>query len=217
MKNCRFKTGDVITSKNGSVIIVNYRTSDDSDFKFIETGYEFTGTCSNVEKGAVVDYLKPKIFGVGYKGYKGKMNTSQLRVYHIWRQMLRRCYSGDGVSPTYSDCSVDERWHSFIDFYEWYRLESKGKQGLHLDKDIKIKGNKIYSPEHCLLFTRTENNQCRSNMIKRVFIDPSGSEVTIKNRAKFAKENGLTKSCLNDLVSGRQKTHRGWTYKADTS
>lgn len=42
-------------------------------------------------------------------------------------------------------------------------------------------------------------------------ISPEGISTRIVNMAEFARENGLDKRNLQALVTGRQKTHRGWS------
>ena len=54
---------------------------------------------------------------------------------------------GQEKQPSYIGCLVDEEWHNFQNFAEWF--EDNYVEGWHLDKDILIKGNKIYSPETC--------------------------------------------------------------------
>jgi hypothetical protein len=63
--------------------------------------------------------------------------------------MMMRCYSLKWSSkfPTYKDCIVDERWHNFQIFGEWF--EENYVEGFELDKDILGKSSKIYSPETC--------------------------------------------------------------------
>ena len=54
-------------------------------------------------------------------------------------------------SPTYRGCLVAEEWHNFQVFAKWFHENYKPEymQNWHLDKDILVKGNKIYSPETC--------------------------------------------------------------------
>ena len=40
---------------------------------------------------------------------------------------------------------------------------------------------------------------------------PNGIQITIKNMAKFCKENGLFKSNMYKVAQGKQKHHRGFT------
>jgi len=47
----------------------------------------------------------------------------------------------------YAGCSVSDEWLDFQSFAEWYL--SNHIPGFHLDKDILVPGNKIYSAETC--------------------------------------------------------------------
>lgn len=79
-------------------------------------------------------------------------------IYSKWFQMLQRCYSEYGLkrNPSYVGCSVCEEWHRFSNYRDWYLKNYS--EGLHLDKDILVKGNKLYSPETCCFVPRYINN-----------------------------------------------------------
>lgn len=76
-------------------------------------------------------------------------NGSILKFYHAWTDMLRRCYSEkcQDNRPTYRGCSVCSEWLVLSNFKEWYNINYH--EGWQLDKDILIKGNKVYRPEAC--------------------------------------------------------------------
>jgi hypothetical protein len=77
--------------------------------------------------------------------------------YRVWNSMLRRCYSLNyqQTRPTYKGCSVCVDWLLFSNFKLWMLQQDwKGKQ---LDKDLLVRGNKIYSPETCI-FVSVEVN-----------------------------------------------------------
>lgn len=78
-------------------------------------------------------------------------------IYQKWRDMLRRCYckKSEVKNPTYAGCSVVSEWFRFSEFKRW--VEAQRWQGLHLDKDILVAGNKIYSPKFCVFVTKTTN------------------------------------------------------------
>ncbi len=69
--------------------------------------------------------------------------------YAKWSEMLRRCYSLEfhQRSPTYKDCLVCDEWLTFSNFKSW--METQDWEGKHLDKDLLVLGNKLYSPETC--------------------------------------------------------------------
>lgn len=96
-----------------------------------------------------------KVFGVGVTGMRC---ASRLRSYHIWLLMLRRCYEESSLKrePTYIGCSVCDDWLLFTNFKEWY--DKHFVEGFHLDKDILVKGNKVYSPDTCCFVPQEINN-----------------------------------------------------------
>ena len=69
--------------------------------------------------------------------------------------MLQRCYDPYYLNehPTYRDCYVCEEWHNFQNFGEWweYNVYNCNNEKMCLDKDILVKGNKVYSPETCII------------------------------------------------------------------
>lgn len=78
--------------------------------------------------------------------------------YARWSAMLSRCYSKAYQlnQPTYVGCSVCDEWLVFSNFKMW--MEKQDWKGKHLDKDILVQGNKVYSPETCIFVTRSINN-----------------------------------------------------------
>jgi hypothetical protein len=78
----------------------------------------------------------------------GKVTTCP--AYLKWKGMLMRCYDKIFLEkyPSYVGCTVCKEWLLFSNFENWF--SSRVIEGYHLDKDIKIKGNKVYSPEACL-------------------------------------------------------------------
>lgn len=81
--------------------------------------------------------------------------------YSSWYDMMRRCYDLKRMQsfPTYKNCTVVEQWHNFQNFAKWHNenyYEVEG-QTMSLDKDILIRGNKIYSPETCVFVPQNIN------------------------------------------------------------
>lgn len=56
----------------------------------------------------------------------------------------------------------------------------------------------------------TKNALSDKNSKNYTLVSPEGSIVEIKNLTKFAKENNLSIGCLQHVVSGRNKSHKGW-------
>jgi hypothetical protein len=110
-----------------------------------------------IKKGHVTDPFYLSLCGVGFLGqgsYIAKVGGVCCKAYRVWNSMLNRCYSKNQANrhPSYKDCIVAKEWHNFQNFAKWheenYNVETM--QGRwDLDKDIIIKGNKIYSSETC--------------------------------------------------------------------
>lgn len=88
-----------------------------------------------------------------------KINGKKLMcpIYCKWHDMIKRCYSEKALkrNPTYIGCVIYNEWLIFSVFKSW--MEKQDWKGKSLDKDIKVIGNKIYSPDHCLFVTQEIN------------------------------------------------------------
>lgn len=99
--------------------------------------------------------------GIGFLGV-GKYNSKEHKeAYHKWKAILDRCirndYSNKSIS-SYKDCSVCKEWLNFQNFAKWfYENKYKCSEPLCVDKDILVHGNKLYSPDTCLLVPQRIN------------------------------------------------------------
>lgn len=173
------RTGEKNINNFGSeMVIVDYRGVLNIDIYFSE--YNWTAKnvrYNNFKNGEIKCPYEPSVFGVGYIGegeYKSKINGKLTRVYRTWYQMLERCYDEkcQEKHPTYKDCEVCDEWLNFQNFGRWYYdnyYEIEGER-MHLDKDILVKHNKVYSPETCMfvpekintLFTKCDKSRGES-------------------------------------------------------
>lgn len=174
------RTGERGINNFGSqMIIVEYRGCMDIDIYFPEYDWIFkNATYGNFKKGNIMCPYERTVYEVGYLGegkYKSRENGKKTRVYTAWNSMLQRCYDEKYHErrSTYRDCKVYEEFHNFQNFGEWdeenfYTVE---EQQMCLDKDILVKGNKIYSPETCIYVPKTINtlfvkcNKSRGNCL----------------------------------------------------
>ena len=130
--------------------------------------YKYTTTTfyKHFVNGDIVNPYFPCVLGIGMPGakYPTKVNGKNTREYRAWYNMLLRCYDKriHKKEPTYVPCECCEEWLLFENFYEWLHSQENfntiNKIEWALDKDILIKGNKIYSPETCCLVPQTVNN-----------------------------------------------------------
>lgn len=208
------KPGVVHASNNcGKFKVIEYRGSYDVEIEFIDTRFRTNAQSICVRNGSVKDPYHPSVFGVGYVGvgdYKPHINGCASKCYTVWYSMIRRCYSSvyHRAKPTYKDCNVCDEWKNFQVFAAWFHKNYK--DGLHLDKDILIDGNKDYSPETCIFVTNDEN-AVKSHAKHYVFKSPSGEIVNVYNISEFCRKNGLLNQHMGKVHLGKRKSHKGWT------
>lgn len=154
------RVGTIGKNKYGSVMeVIEYNFFSDILVKF-DNGYVVHTNWAAFEKGKVANPYDKTFYGVGYLGegkYQTFKNESTMPQFQVWSGMISRCY---GKSPErYKDVTVCDEWHNFQTFAKWYDenyYEIEG-QKMELDKDIIIKGSRIYSPETCVFAPRNIN------------------------------------------------------------
>lgn len=105
------------------------------------------------------DYSVQKKEEMPYVNGKRKQRVVWTCPYYArWKGMIERCYSTkmQERNPTYKGCTVSDEWLTFSKFKIW--MESQCWEGKHLDKDILIEGNKVYSSDTCVFVSREVNN-----------------------------------------------------------
>ena len=148
--------GRVFKSKSsGDFKVLKYNDSKNVEIQFLNTGFEATVQLTTIESGGIKDRLLPSVYGVGIVGtkYPSKVNGVITKEYGLWKRMLERCYSDDFKkrNPTYIGCEVSDNFKSYEYFYEWrHKQIGFGNQGWQLDKDLLVKGNKVYSEDSCV-------------------------------------------------------------------
>ena len=148
--------GKVCKSKSsGDFKILKYNDNRNVEIQFLKTGFETVARFGNIRNGKVKDRYSPSVYGVGIVGtnYVYKINGVITKEYALWKHMLQRCYSDDFKKerPTYEGCQVSENFKSYEYFYEWCQKQiGFGNKGWHLDKDLLVRGNKVYSEDSCI-------------------------------------------------------------------
>ncbi len=165
MKINTYRIGERWVSNEGFwMTIISYVNATNCDIQFDDGCIVTELYYANVVKGRVRNPYHPSVFGVGYMGigeFKSSSQGKHTKIYKTWVNMLKRCYheKSKPKTPTYDGVTVHKTWHNFQIFAEWcfITLNLEYMQKWELDKDILIKGNKIYSPETCCFVPRFIN------------------------------------------------------------
>lgn len=213
--------GKTFSSNNfGDFIVIDYVNNKNITVEFITTGYQTKTTTKEINQGKIADRLKPSVFGVGIIGtkYKTTINTKNLKEYKLWNTMIERCYSDNQkkVFDTYKDCTISNSFLHYEYFYDWCNKQiGFNCENFELDKDLLVKGNKIYSESACVFLpkeinkalstkksqrgerligvrkTKTGYQSCCSVRGKNCYLGMFDTEIEAFNAYKQTKENYL--------------------------
>ena len=160
--------GKIFDSNNsGKLVVTEYRNSKNVIVEFLQTGYVTKCDLDKILQGKLKDKLAPSVYGVGVVGVQSIRSDGKIvREYSVWSNMLKRCYDKCTlkIQPSYEGCNVSNNFTYFELFKVWYdeqvgsdSVDSYGKS-FCLDKDILVKGNKIYSEETCCFVPQEINS-----------------------------------------------------------
>ena len=234
--------GVVCKSKSfGDFKIVSYSDSKNVLIEFINTGFLTSTRSDCVRDGRVRDRLTSSVFGVGVIGDKRnlKIDGVATKEYNLWYTMLQRCFDehSKGVLETYKDCTVSENFKSYEYFYDWcnnqvgFNIFDENDKPFEIDKDLLIKGNKLYSENTCVFLPReinvalTKSNKTRGDYpigvhwssTKKVFIAQinkgGGSQ---KHLGQFDTELEAFNAYKQAKESYLKELANKWSGKVDT-
>jgi predicted transport protein len=127
-------------------------------------GFETNCSYRAFKQGNVRNKFERTHYNIGYEGIgeaKPTIEGKRTLAYSKWKSMLQRCYDPKFhlKRESYKNCLVDSDWHNFQNFAKWfknnfYQIEN---EVMHLDKDILVKNNKIYSSKTCLIVPHSLN------------------------------------------------------------
>lgn len=98
-----------------------------------------------------------------YPAYRDRKNVKE---YILWGNMLDRCKGNYWEKhPTYIGTTCSENFKNYSFFYEWcqqqkgFKTEDEfgARKVWHLDKDILVRGNKVYSEDVCVFVPQRIN------------------------------------------------------------
>jgi hypothetical protein len=145
------------------------------------------------KRGFIKNPYDPIVCGVGFLGEEyAKDKKEQIKTtksYKIWHGMITRCYdtsnNGNNKKRAYSDCKVCDEWLNYSNFKKWFdkNYYEIPNCTMNLDKDIKIVGNRIYSPNSCIFISNDINTLFVSHCKQKYFELPTG---VILRRGKYS-------------------------------
>lgn len=118
------------------------------------------------------------------------------KAYKCWNHILERCYSVKSLSksPTYLGCSVCGEWLLFSNFRKWYN--ENAIDGYEIDKDLLVRGNRVYSPETCVFIHKS---------INIFLIDYNDTKFDLLNGVTFRKDRKKFRArCCNPITGERE-------------
>lgn len=144
------------TNNYGDVEVTEYIDSHNITVKFLNTGAIKNTTASALTTGILKDSEVHDTHKYGVMdipksvGRGGRCDP----LYKKWNGMMQRCYNPKNKinNPAYEACTSSETFRHFSKFKSWYYSQIGCEQeDWHLDKDILIKGNKVYSEDTCCI------------------------------------------------------------------
>ena len=194
--------GRIYPSKRfGDMVIIEYLNCKEVVIKFLNTGHTTKEWFSSVKSGEVRDKSLPSECGVGFIDIEGAATKGVMTLeYKLWNNMINRCYNqkvNDRLA-SYKDCTVSNEFKYFSKFKGWCsnqigfnQKDNKGKL-FALDKDILVRGNRVYSPETCAFVPQEINSlivsgkSYRGDLPVGVVLDKGAK--TPRYRARLSKE-----------------------------
>lgn len=132
------------------MLIIKYCNNKDMIIEF-QDEYKAKVKCTYIhfKNGKINNPYHKSVYGVGYIGEGKYSNKTHPKIYEEWIDLIRRCFDLNFKKKykTYEDCILENYLLCFQNFGKWYEenyYEVKNEK-MSLDKDILIKGNKIYS------------------------------------------------------------------------
>ena len=142
------------TNNYGDVVVLEYNNARDVTIKFLNTGnIRKTGT-PELRNGEIRDNEAFPIYKVGVMDIPNELRRGQPhpREYSIWNGVRQRCYNENirHLTPSYQGVEMSENFKKYSYFKEWCNKQvGFDQEGWQLDKDILVKGNKLYSEDTC--------------------------------------------------------------------
>ncbi len=231
----KYEIGNRFTNKEGHEFEIIDKYKDYRTVKFLKTGFIKMAGIKEIRNKSVRDYMEKTIFGIGMLGDISNENRSSKEyktIYNRWYKMLERCYSSD--SNNYDNYGrkgvyVCDEWLVFKNYMDDLRKKEnynnliKNPKKWHIDKDMLIEGNKIYSNKTTLIIEASKNTGERNE--RNGIPKKNGTRVIkMKNEdiiryynsiISASNEEGFHKNCIRQRVNFKIKSNdiNGYTWR----
>lgn len=184
-RKTKYIVGDVYEVNGGTMEMVALDTSNTSHCRYVwimwldEHKYVQKVRVDTIKSGSIRNPFKRTVEGVGYLGVGVHKNSNRDK-YNSWASMIARCHRPQLKEkyPRYELCVTSEEWRCYQSFGDFYEADIYRKKGWHLDKDLLIPDNKLYSKDTCAYLPQELNcmsfykESTNATGFKGVWFDP---------------------------------------------
>lgn len=186
------------TNKCGDVEVIDMLDRGKLKVKFLNTGNIRVYDKASVTRQEMRDVEAFPVYTTGVQDIKGYLVKGQPapKDYSVWSAIRQRCYNKNCKDSflAYEGCTMSEDFLVFSKFKEWYNSQIGCDQdGWHIDKDLLVKGNKVYSAETCVLLPNEIN-----------------SAIVVHNRGNNNFPMGVIYNCTKTRYRARIQRKDGW-------
>ena len=142
-ESCLYIDDMVDIDKEAQIELANKQSLSKLKTEYLEAMEKWKSACKDLKLG----------------GYKCEVDNHP--AYSKWQGMLNRAY-GASSSRSYDDVTVSESFKHYHIFKQWY-LTQYLEEGWELDKDLLLKGNKVYCASRCCFLPKEINSALAIN------------------------------------------------------
>lgn len=144
-------------------------------------------------------------------GKGGKSHYKACPYYQRWINMIKRCYKTELEGASYADKYVSDEWVRFSKFKAW--METQNHEGLQLDKDILVPGNKEYGPNTCCFVPMYVNNcLIASNPDKKSDLPFGVYFLNFIKKTDSNRYSSSVKGFASKTFDTSEKAHKYWQW-----
>lgn len=175
------------TNEGGNFTVIEFHSATNVIIRHNdEHGHVAKVSSCQVRNGNIRNPFYPTLYGVAYMGvgkHKARIKGKIVKHYSIWTSAVCRCYCPVRLekTPSYSGCTLSKEFLCYQNFAEWYTSHESYGLGYDLDKDLLVKGNKVYSAETCTMLPK---------------------ELNLAIKDKFSKNSDLPTGVLRNKIGG---------------